>query len=308
MFNKTFLGLPMWVWLVVIGMVAYNCYITTSNTPAPMNNIGVALKTEEFADLDASVKVYNFNTSWCGYSKQMQPEWDKFTKNNKLPNVKVIDVKCDNKDDPNFMMCKDAKYMVEGFPTVVAEMGDKVMQYSGPRTEEAFHKWIENAMVNTTAATTMPSQAAVTTMPSQATAATIAAIAMPFQAAATTMPTQEVAATAMPTQEVAATAMPFQVATATAMPFQVATVTAMPTQEVAATTMPTQEVAATTMPTHRMMHNDVMPSGGMVHCAAPASKEPQPTQYSNQHISLSHNMNNVMGYDIDDDFAEYNSN
>jgi thiol-disulfide isomerase/thioredoxin len=287
MFNKTFLGLPMWVWLVVIGMIAYNCYITTSNTPAPMNNIGVALKAEEFADLDASVKVYNFNTDWCGYSKQLQPEWDKFAKNNKLSNVKVIDVKCDNKNDPNFMKCKEAKYMVEGFPTVVAEMGDKVMQYSGPRTEEALHKWSGNSLiasVNTVANTMGNAAVKVTAAP------TAAATAAPT-AAATAAPTA--AATAAAT--VAPTAA---TATATAMPTRVAT--AMPSQATAAT------AAATAMPTRAAAA--VMPSGGMVHCAAPASNGPQPTQYRNQHIALSHNMNNVTGYDMNPELAEYNSN
>ena len=38
--NRKVIGLPLWVWLVVIGMIVYNCYLTSSNTCSrPKNHI-----------------------------------------------------------------------------------------------------------------------------------------------------------------------------------------------------------------------------------------------------------------------------
>ena len=29
--------------------------------------------------INSRLKIFNFNTEWCGWSKRFQPEWDKFT-------------------------------------------------------------------------------------------------------------------------------------------------------------------------------------------------------------------------------------
>ena len=45
------------------------------------------------------IKVYNFNTSWCGYSVRFQPEWKKFEEEiNSINNLSIqaFDIKCDN--------------------------------------------------------------------------------------------------------------------------------------------------------------------------------------------------------------------
>jgi hypothetical protein len=82
-----------------------------------------------------SIRFYNFNTSWCGWSTKFQPEWDKFMNivrsNPKLNNmVDVQDVKCDN--DANKQLC--AENDVQGFPTVIIKYNDKTINYDGPRT------------------------------------------------------------------------------------------------------------------------------------------------------------------------------
>jgi thiol-disulfide isomerase/thioredoxin len=90
------------------------------------------------------VKVYNFNTSWCGYSVRFQPEWEKFQKEVKarddLSNVRAYDIKCDNAD--NKQMCVD--YEVPGFPTVIIEKDGKKTDYNGPRTAEAIIETVKN--------------------------------------------------------------------------------------------------------------------------------------------------------------------
>jgi thiol-disulfide isomerase/thioredoxin len=77
------------------------------------------------------IKIYNFNTEWCGYSKQFQPIWNTFSNSIKsTDNVDVMDVKCD--DNKNEELCK--KFNIDAYPTVIIEIDDKRTIYSGPRT------------------------------------------------------------------------------------------------------------------------------------------------------------------------------
>ncbi len=92
---------------------------------------------EPFSDTKSKIKIYNFNTSWCGYSVKFQPEWNKFSdtvklNNNKvdLSNVEAADIKCD--DPLNKQMCQD--FQISGFPSVVAVVNDSYIPYNGGRT------------------------------------------------------------------------------------------------------------------------------------------------------------------------------
>ena len=93
---------------------------------------------EQFTqDPEKSIKVYNFNTSWCGWSKKFQPEWDLFmSKINSDPIlnnlVEVKDIKCDN--DDNKQLCIDNE--VYGYPTVIINVDGKGTKYEGPRTSD----------------------------------------------------------------------------------------------------------------------------------------------------------------------------
>lgn len=73
--------------------------------------------------------IINFNTSWCGYSKQFQPNWDKFTSmiGNK---IKVIDMKCDLEE--NKQKCN--AYGITGYPTVKLYKNGNAYDYNGDRT------------------------------------------------------------------------------------------------------------------------------------------------------------------------------
>lgn len=119
------LGLPTWVWLVV-GVVVYITYF----------------KKEGFTNSD-NIKIYNFNTEWCGWSKRFQPEWDEFTRRvnaDRKLNVEALDIKCD--DSKNESMCE--KFEVPGFPSVVAEVNGKRQHYKGPRTADALMEFVRN--------------------------------------------------------------------------------------------------------------------------------------------------------------------
>ena len=76
----------LWIIIVIIGFVLYN-----NSYP---------IKEEFNENNKVIIKVFNFNTSWCGWSKKFQSEWDIFTKfiiDNNLTHIHAYDVKCDNK-------------------------------------------------------------------------------------------------------------------------------------------------------------------------------------------------------------------
>jgi thiol-disulfide isomerase/thioredoxin len=82
--------------------------------------------------------IYNFNTSWCGYSVRFQPIWDKFTENNKNSDIKIIDVKCDNSENDD--LCN--KYSIEGYPTILKVKQNVITPFNGSRTLEGLQEFL----------------------------------------------------------------------------------------------------------------------------------------------------------------------
>jgi len=121
-----------------------NQYVTRQNE-LPDN---IVSKIQNLTKKSVSpIKMYNFNTTWCGWSKKFQPVWDNFARKVKSDNtnnhVEVIDVKCDNKDDPKIKkLCEE--YNIKGYPTVVISANGKSTHYNGERTVEALMKALEN--------------------------------------------------------------------------------------------------------------------------------------------------------------------
>jgi thiol-disulfide isomerase/thioredoxin len=148
MLNQKYFSLPLWVWLVVIGIVLYSYCQSITDSKSQVNSTSKPKdeKKEKFADItNSKLKIFNFNTDWCGWSKRFQPDWDKFAEavkddpelNNK---VDVIDVKCDNEE--NEEMCE--AYNVPGFPYVVAEINGRREPYKGERTAQALLSFVSS--------------------------------------------------------------------------------------------------------------------------------------------------------------------
>ena len=141
MLDQKYWGLPIWVWLVVVGIVFFSSYQTVCSVESPTAK---SENKENFSEAKnkSKIKVFNFNTSWCGWSRRFQPEWDKFSEKVKtdpnLSHVDALDVKCD--DNNNELMCE--KYEVPGYPFVVVEIDGKRTQYNGERTASALIKHI----------------------------------------------------------------------------------------------------------------------------------------------------------------------
>jgi thiol-disulfide isomerase/thioredoxin len=92
-------------------------------------------------DNDAKTRIFNFNTSWCGYSVRFQPIWNQFTDKVVDPNVEVLDVKCDL--DENSELCK--KYDVPGYPSILkVTPSGKIVNYEGPRTVDGLLDFVKN--------------------------------------------------------------------------------------------------------------------------------------------------------------------
>lgn len=139
MFEQKYFGLPIWIWIIVVGIIVFSCYKTISSSNSISQKQETPTETKEsFAEVSKpKIKVLNFNTSWCGWSKRFQPEWDSFSSrvksDPKLSHVEAVDVKCDDKK--NEAMCE--QYQVPGYPYVVIEVDGKRTQYNGERTADA---------------------------------------------------------------------------------------------------------------------------------------------------------------------------
>ena len=132
--ETNFYGLSKKNWIIVICLLVlfflfFKCKEGFTNSENEKSNL---------------IKVYNFNTSCCGYSVRFQPEWDKFQKEvntrDNLLNIRAYDIKCDNSD--NKQMCSD--YNVPGFPTIIIEKDNKKINYNGQRNTEAIIETIKN--------------------------------------------------------------------------------------------------------------------------------------------------------------------
>jgi thiol-disulfide isomerase/thioredoxin len=95
-------------------------------------------KLTKIIDNDGKINIYNFNTSWCSYSRSFQPVWDKFVKTLDPEIYSAKDIKCE--DDANKELCN--KYNVPGYPTVVMDSFEPV-NYEGPRTVNGLRSFLK---------------------------------------------------------------------------------------------------------------------------------------------------------------------
>jgi thiol-disulfide isomerase/thioredoxin len=92
---------------------------------------------EKYTEKTNKQTIYNFNTTWCKYSRDFQPIWDQFEKENKNENLEIKDVKCDDENE----LCN--KYPVRGYPTVILDTNGSVKEFSGKRTIEALTNFVK---------------------------------------------------------------------------------------------------------------------------------------------------------------------
>ena len=133
---KTYFGLQLWIWILILIGLLYYWYINN------INNNNINNNDMQNIENNNKIKVYNFNTKWCGWSQKFQPEWDIFSKqvisDPMLANIEAYDIKCDD----NQNMCDE--YKVPGFPYVVIESDNNKIPYSGSRKSNDLITFIKN--------------------------------------------------------------------------------------------------------------------------------------------------------------------
>jgi len=115
--------------ILILFYIIYNIFFIKSSEQQQCNNI------DNFTNMD-NINIYNFSSTTCGYCKQFQPTWDEFTKSIKdYKNINTLDIKCDKKE--NQELCN--KYNIPGYPTVIIEKNNTIIEYNGPRTVDGLY-------------------------------------------------------------------------------------------------------------------------------------------------------------------------
>lgn len=147
MLKEKVLGIPVWVLIILTLLIGNYLYCSNDEQPKVTNDNKIVVEErnkkskEKFSDTPKKIKVFNFNTSWCGWSKRFQPEWEQFTQlTSNETNIEAIDVKCDDKS--NESMCND--YNVPGFPYVIIDDGKTKTPYNGERTAKSMLSFIKS--------------------------------------------------------------------------------------------------------------------------------------------------------------------
>ena len=138
------LVLIFWIFLIFLFLnefFAKNTNETSKNTNETSKNTN-----ETFKNIQVNkISVYNFNTTWCGHSKNFQPVWDKFVESiNSSDNILTIDAKCDTNINDKLVK----KYDVEGFPTVIIDNGKTFIKYTGERSVNGLRKALNLPSIN----------------------------------------------------------------------------------------------------------------------------------------------------------------
>lgn len=104
-----------------------------------------ALNNKNFKkSISDSLAIVEFYAPWCGYCKQLAPEYLKASK--KLNNIaKVAAINCD--EERNKPTC--GRFQVQGFPTLkIFNRGKFVEDYQGPRTAKGIVEYMNRKVVS----------------------------------------------------------------------------------------------------------------------------------------------------------------
>lgn len=118
--------------VIIILFILYLLYRYTQNNKSDN-------KIENLEDIKNNKTLGVYYTDWCGYSRQFIQQLDSGLKNElNKENIEVKLIDCE-KDKT---MC--AKYNIEGFPTLLVHIDDKIIPYNGQRDNNSIINFIKN--------------------------------------------------------------------------------------------------------------------------------------------------------------------
>jgi thiol-disulfide isomerase/thioredoxin len=150
------LGIPIWVWLIVISIVVFSCYKTTekfANAESENNQVELSQESSN-SQFQIKLKVYNFTApSWCGYSRGFMDTWNQFAQvvKSKYPNAEAITLEFKDRDNtPQENLKLADEFGIRGYPTVMFEVlgGNKpeIIEYNGARSVEALEEAVKTIL------------------------------------------------------------------------------------------------------------------------------------------------------------------
>ena len=100
-------------------------------------NYNIFFESFNTKNLNTKIKVYNYYTTWCGWSQKFLPEWKKFSdKVSNSDTIDAIEIHCD--DSNNESKCIN----IPGFPYVIIEKNNEIIPYEGERTAEKILEFV----------------------------------------------------------------------------------------------------------------------------------------------------------------------
>ena len=127
---------------LVIGLIVLTILILYISNKSVSQDLRNAKKlNEHIDDGENNPKIINYNASWCGHSKNLEPVWDKVTEYYKSKPVDIVNFKCDASKE-NRQYCVNEK--IKGFPTIMGIVGENTYMYPNvPRSFENICSWID---------------------------------------------------------------------------------------------------------------------------------------------------------------------
>ncbi len=141
--NKKYLGLSLTTWAIIAAVIILLICKTHETFSNSIEYSNTEISTNETTVINQTINVYNFNTTWCGWSRKFAPVWDNLASAYENDDsVKCHDVKCDNPDEKTANLL--SQFDIQGYPSVVIVQGEKVIEYQGERSVKAISAVIDD--------------------------------------------------------------------------------------------------------------------------------------------------------------------
>ena len=129
--NKKYLYIGLAILVIIFFLVSFKKNNNNNNSENCCGNT-------DFNKLrnDSLPKIINFDTEWCGFSKQFKPVWNSFMNNADKEKIKCENINCDENPD----ICQ--KYNIRGYPTVKLVKNDTEIEFDGRRTVDDLNIFI----------------------------------------------------------------------------------------------------------------------------------------------------------------------